>query len=169
MRKTHYALSVFALSFFCWHAASAQTPAATPSPTPDEKSQTPDDRSNSSGDKHGVVLHAPSVSFSAPMHCSNFVRLHAIFNKSGMVTNITVLKAVIDKPAKKDKDTLIKSSIEAAQQIKFTPAIKDGHPVSQYVTLEYCFDIYDSPDSKDEGHSSPAKDSKHDSAKPERQ
>jgi protein TonB len=33
-------------------------------------------------------------------------------------------------------------AIEAAQQIKFKPAKKDGKPVSVWVELEYHFDVY---------------------------
>src|SRR5438270_14046240 len=99
MRKSHFVLSLFALLFFCWHTASAQTPAASPTPTPDEKSRKTEDNSDDSGDKHGVVLHAPSVSFGRPVNqpCPTFVRLHAILDKSGTIRDITVLKVVVDK------------------------------------------------------------------------
>jgi TonB family protein len=36
---------------------------------------------------------------------------------------------------------LTEKAIAAAKKIKFTPAEKDGRPVSQYVTLEYNFHI----------------------------
>lgn len=39
-------------------------------------------------------------------------------------------------------DGLTESSIDAARRIKFTPAKKDGKPVSVWVELEYRFDIY---------------------------
>jgi hypothetical protein len=37
---------------------------------------------------------------------------------------------------------LTQKAIEAARGIKFTPAMKDGRPVSQYVIVEYNFNIY---------------------------
>jgi hypothetical protein len=39
-------------------------------------------------------------------------------------------------------DGLTERAISAAKQIRFTPAEKDGRNVSQYVTLEYNFNIY---------------------------
>jgi TonB family protein len=62
------------------------------------------------------------------------VRLRAIFSATGEVTNITVIKEL--------PDGLTYKAVAAAKQIRFTPADKDGHAVSQYVTLEYNFNIY---------------------------
>jgi TonB family protein len=59
------------------------------------------------------------------------VRLRAVLNASGEVTNITTVKGL--------PDGLSEKAIAAARQIKFTPAEKDGHKVSQYVVLEYNF------------------------------
>jgi TonB family protein len=39
-------------------------------------------------------------------------------------------------------DGLTEAAINAARKIKFTPAVKDGRPVSQYVTIDYNFNIY---------------------------
>jgi len=39
-------------------------------------------------------------------------------------------------------DGLTESAISAARKIKFIPAMKDGRPVSQYVTIQYNFNIY---------------------------
>ncbi|MCA1629593.1 MAG: TonB family protein [Acidobacteria bacterium] len=39
-------------------------------------------------------------------------------------------------------DGLTEASIRAARRIKFIPATKDGRPVSQYVTIDYNFNIY---------------------------
>ncbi|MBA3323229.1 MAG: energy transducer TonB, partial [Pyrinomonadaceae bacterium] len=39
-------------------------------------------------------------------------------------------------------DGLTEKAIEAARRITFTPAEKDGRPVSQYITLVYNFNIY---------------------------
>ena len=62
---------------------------------------------------------------------SGVVRLRAVLNFSGEVTNITVIKGL--------PDGLTDKALAAARLIKFTPAEKDGRKVSQYVVLEYNF------------------------------
>ncbi|HKG16002.1 MAG TPA: energy transducer TonB [Pyrinomonadaceae bacterium] len=52
----------------------------------------------------------------------------------GRVRNIAVVRSL--------PDGLTEMSVRAARKIKFKPAFKDGHAVSQYVTLEYNFNIY---------------------------
>jgi len=63
------------------------------------------------------------------------VRLRAVLASKGEVTNISVVKGL--------PDGLTRSAIDAAKQIRFTPARRYGHPVSQYVTLEYNFNVND--------------------------
>jgi TonB family protein len=62
------------------------------------------------------------------------VRLRLVLSATGQVTGIT--------PITKLPHGLTQQAIEAARGIKFEPAIKDGRPVSQYVTIEYNFNIY---------------------------
>ncbi|HEX8191089.1 MAG TPA: energy transducer TonB [Pyrinomonadaceae bacterium] len=62
------------------------------------------------------------------------VRLRAILSASGEVTGISVVKGL--------PSGLTEKAIAAARQIRFRPAQKDGHTVSQYVVLEYNFNIY---------------------------
>ncbi|MFL6255088.1 MAG: energy transducer TonB, partial [Pyrinomonadaceae bacterium] len=62
------------------------------------------------------------------------VRLRAILHNTGTVQSISVVKSL--------PHGLTEKSIAAARQIHFEPAQKDGHPVSQYVVLEYNFNIY---------------------------
>jgi TonB family protein len=62
------------------------------------------------------------------------VRIRAILDKTGEVTNIVVIKGL--------PHGLTQLAVEAARQIRFTPARKDGHAVSQYIVLEYNFNIY---------------------------
>ncbi|MBV9924588.1 MAG: energy transducer TonB [Acidobacteria bacterium] len=62
------------------------------------------------------------------------VRLRAVLSRTGEVTNISVVRYL--------PHGLTERAIEAAKRIKFTPAQKDGRPVSQYVVLEYNFNIY---------------------------
>ena len=62
------------------------------------------------------------------------VILRVVLTSSGQVTNIV--------PVKRLPDGLTEKAIEAASRIKFTPAEKDGHKVSQYSTIVYNFNIY---------------------------
>ena len=62
------------------------------------------------------------------------VRLRAVLNVSGQVTSISVIRPL--------PDGLTEKAISAARQIRFQPAQKDGRPVSQYVVIEYNFNIY---------------------------
>jgi TonB family protein len=70
---------------------------------------------------------------------SGIVRLRAVLSYTGEVKEITVLKSL--------PGGLNEKAVEAARQIKFTPARKNGRAVSQYVTLEYSFNIY--PDERE--------------------
>jgi TonB family protein len=65
---------------------------------------------------------------------SGTVRVSAVFSSSGQVTNVRVVSGLPYGLAEK--------AIAAAHQIKFVPATKDGHVVSQYVTIEYNFNLY---------------------------
>ena len=62
------------------------------------------------------------------------VTLRLVLNANGTVTNITALSRL--------PDGLTERAIEAARQIRFVPAEKDGRPVSQYATIQYNFNIY---------------------------
>ncbi len=62
------------------------------------------------------------------------VILRAVFSSSGEVNSIRVVKKL--------PHGLTQRAIEAARQIKFTPAQKDGHAVSMYIQLEYNFYLY---------------------------
>ena len=62
------------------------------------------------------------------------VILEATFAEDGYVANVTVTKGL--------KDGLTESAIEAARNIRFFPAEKDGKPVSQRMTLEYTFNLF---------------------------
>jgi len=62
------------------------------------------------------------------------VVLRAVFSSAGAVTNI---HAVSELP-----DGLTDRAIEAARQIRFIPASKDGRFVSMWIQLEYNFNLY---------------------------
>jgi TonB family protein len=62
------------------------------------------------------------------------VVLRAVFSASGEVTYIRVVSAL--------PYGLTEEAVGAARGIKFSPAMKDGRPVSQYIQLEYNFSLY---------------------------
>ncbi len=72
-------------------------------------------------------------------HYNGAVTVRAILRSDGKVTDIEVIEITPnDLPEEVAKDWARKC-IEAASQIKFKPAMKNGHPVSQYVRLVYTF------------------------------
>ena len=84
-----------------------------------------------------VIISKPEPGFTEEARresVTGIVRLRAVLSASGDVTSISVVKGL---PA-----GLTERAINAAKQIRFRPAQKDGHTVSQYVTLEYNFNIY---------------------------
>ena len=62
------------------------------------------------------------------------VVIRAVFSSSGQVTNIRVVSGL--------GDGLTENAVEAARSIRFFPAVKDGRIVSQYVQIEYNFNLY---------------------------
>jgi TonB family protein len=64
---------------------------------------------------------------------SGVVVLKAVFAKNGQVQNIRVVSGL--------PYGLTEQAIIAARQIKFTPAMKDGNPVSMWMQLEYNFNL----------------------------
>ncbi|HYN85622.1 MAG TPA: TonB family protein [Pyrinomonadaceae bacterium] len=62
------------------------------------------------------------------------VRVRAVLTASGRVTNISVIKGL--------PDGLSQKTVEAARRVLFRPAQKDGRAVSQWIVLEYNFNIY---------------------------
>jgi hypothetical protein len=74
------------------------------------------------------ISSKPAPDFSG-VSASGTSVLRAVFSADGEVRHVLVLKRVAS-----DFDL---RCIEAAQQIKFTPAITDGKPVSIILQLEY--------------------------------
>jgi TonB family protein len=65
---------------------------------------------------------------------SGTVVLRAVFSSDGTVSNIRTVSGL--------PNGLTEKAMEAAQQIRFAPAIKNGRPVSQYIQIEYNFNGY---------------------------
>jgi TonB family protein len=84
-----------------------------------------------------VIISKPEPGFTEEARKNNvtgLVRLRAVLSSGGAVQNISVIKGL--------PDGLTEKAIAAARGIKFRPAQKDGRTVSQWVTLEYNFNIY---------------------------
>lgn len=62
------------------------------------------------------------------------VILRAVFSADGSVKHILVIKEL--------PNGLTERSVQAAQRIKFVPAMLNGRPVSMFVQLEYSFNLY---------------------------
>lgn len=62
------------------------------------------------------------------------VVLGLVFNKDGEITDLRVIRAL--------PDGLTLSALKAAQKIRFTPAKKDGQPISLRGNVEYNFTLY---------------------------
>lgn len=62
------------------------------------------------------------------------VVLRAVFSKNGEVTNLHVVSKL--------PHGLTQRGIDAARAIRFTPAMKDGQPVSMWMELQYNFHLY---------------------------
>jgi TonB family protein len=83
------------------------------------------------------VLSKPEPSYTEKARSAlveGTVVLRAIFAADGMVKNILVLNAL--------PGGLTGRAIDAARQIRFEPATKDGRPVSTLQTIEYNFNLY---------------------------
>jgi TonB family protein len=84
-----------------------------------------------------VIYSKPEPGFTEEARLKNTsgtVRLRAVLAADGRVRNIAVVRSL--------PDGLTERCISVARQIKFKPAQRDGHAVSQYVTLEYNFIIH---------------------------
>jgi Tfp pilus assembly protein PilF len=93
-------------------------------------------RSTRGGTK-AVVLNKPAAGYTEDARrnqVTGTVVLKAIFAADGTVTHILVVKGL--------PDGLTNASIKAARGIKFSPAMIDGKPVSEFIQLEYNFSLY---------------------------
>ncbi|HEU4596040.1 MAG TPA: energy transducer TonB [Pyrinomonadaceae bacterium] len=87
--------------------------------------------------RKALIVSKPEPGFTEEARKNNVtgvVRLRAVLSSGGSVTNISVVKGL--------PDGLTEKAISAARNIRFQPAQKDGRTVSQFVILEYNFNIY---------------------------
>jgi TonB family protein len=84
-----------------------------------------------------LITFKPEPGFTEEARKNNVtgvVRLRAVLAADGRVRHIAVVKRL--------PDGLTDKAVAAARQIRFSPARVNGVPVSQYVVLEYNFNIY---------------------------
>jgi TonB family protein len=88
-------------------------------------------------DKKARVLARPEPQYTEEARGNQVegtVVLRAVFSSTGEVTNIRVVSGL--------PDGLTEKAVEAVHKITFSPALKDGHTVSQYIQIEYNFNLY---------------------------
>jgi TonB family protein len=84
--------------------------------------------------KRARLLDAPAAAYpdaALAAKASGEVRLEMVLAADGTVKNIFPMKPL--------EHGLTESAFEAARKIKFTPAIRNGQPVSQFLILSYEF------------------------------
>jgi TonB family protein len=112
-------------------ARESQSTTATPLPSG------PATRSGKETSEKARVLSKPEPQYSEAARragVTGTIVLRAIFSSDGDVKSVRVSQAL--------PFGLTTAAIQAARQIKFTPAMKDGRPVSMYIQLEYNFNLF---------------------------
>ena len=87
--------------------------------------------------RKAVIISKPEPGFTEEARRRNTqgtVSLRLILEADGKVSNISLIKTL--------PDGLTERAIDAARHIMFLPAMKDGRRVSQWVRIEYNFNIY---------------------------
>jgi len=88
-------------------------------------------------DEKVVILSKPTPGYTEAARQNQVtgrVTVKMVLTSAGTVTNISVVSGL--------PDGLSEKAIEAAREIKFKPATKDGRPVSQSFTVGYYFNLY---------------------------
>ena len=87
-------------------------------------------------EKARILAKPEAIYTQAARHAqiTGIVMLHAVLASDGAVKYILVIHPL--------PFGLTEEAVKAARHIKFKPAIKDGRPVSQYVQIEYSFNLY---------------------------
>ena len=83
------------------------------------------------------VLYKPEPTYTEDARRNQIVgtvMLRVVFASNGDVVQIQAVRTL--------PYGLTERAIAAARQIKFVPAVKDGHPVSVFMQLEYNFNLY---------------------------
>ncbi|MET0624626.1 MAG: energy transducer TonB [Pyrinomonadaceae bacterium] len=87
--------------------------------------------------RKAMIIFKPEPGFTEEarrFNVTGVVRLRGILGSDGRVKALSVVKPL--------PHGLTRKALVAARSLRFQPAQKDGRPVSQYVVLEYNFNIY---------------------------
>ncbi|HEY9283725.1 MAG TPA: energy transducer TonB, partial [Pyrinomonadaceae bacterium] len=87
--------------------------------------------------RRAQVIAKPEPAYTAAarkFHVQGTVSVRAVLNASGEVERVIPITGL--------PHGLTQVAVEAARKIKFVPAVKDGRNVSQWVTIQYNFNIY---------------------------
>jgi TonB family protein len=88
------------------------------------------------GIQRAEILAKPTPGYTEEARRANVsgvVRLRVVLGADGNVRHVLVLRRL--------SHGLTEKAVEAARQVRFTPATLNGQPVSQYVVLEYGFNL----------------------------
>lgn len=151
-QRHRYLLLVCASAVFCLsHVSLAQSGRRPvkkdPAPLPAEtKAEAESDKQKADEDKVYMPRevdvkakiknrdeYVPSYQRGCPR--SMLVTVRVVLHRSGKVTEAHVVKGMTGCAYDRE-------AIKAARGLKFVPAMKDGHPVSQYVDVEYSAAVY---------------------------
>ena len=110
------------------------TPGSDTIPAPDPLAKTFTSKEVDSKVRLGFKAE-PSYTEEARQHSTTgVVTLKCLFSANGTITNISTVTGL--------PHGLTERAIAAARKIKFIPAIKDGQFVSQWMTVEFYFNLY---------------------------
>jgi TonB family protein len=134
--------------FASFRAASSSAAAVPTKPLENGGAATPATRAGEAEDYNRIftgrevtakarVLEKPEPTYNESARkfgVQGTIVLRAVFSKTGEVTNLHVVKKL--------PHGLTQQAISAARAIRFTPAMKDGQPVSMWMELQYNFNLY---------------------------
>jgi len=113
------------------------TPVSTPTPTPAPAVDTNRVYSNREVSERARIASQPKPGYTEEARknqVAGIVVLRVVLRFDGTIGNITVVSGL--------PDGLTEQAIAAARNIRFTPAQKDGVPVSVSMQVEYRFNLY---------------------------
>src|SRR5204862_1943556 len=98
---------------------------------------------------HPVIKNKPEPDWpkSIKKKSDLVIVLRCVFTSKATVTNIHFVETQPANPddySAEEIDDLVKRASDAAQQIRFVPATKDGKAVSMWMELQYQFNVHSS-------------------------
>jgi len=138
MKPTHHLIKVVLLTGFLFTFSFAQNQKPISASPPQEKSgsvpdedkvYSPKDVDTKAVIKNTKELDPGKIGPSSDCSDGARIRLRVVLHKSGTVTAIKTIKSA--------SCSLDEKAIKTVHKIKFTPAIKNGVAVSQYMTMEF--------------------------------